>query len=311
MPLIGPAYSTWLLWDGHKDSLWAQAIDPIESPDEQGSTRLHALHLVGRDETYRTAYEEIFGPLPDLSDFKRFPDSGGPVDYPPYRSNWEGMDPADQAATTQVLANIGKTIAAYERLILPGPSRFDAYVQAVLEGNSDTEQTALSPDEVAGLRLFIGPAACVRCHNGPLFTGNRFHNTGVPPAKDRPPDQGRAGGLSQVLGDEFNCLSEYSDAAESDCVALRRAEGESGGVYAFKPPALRNVARTGPYMHAGQLSTLWAVLEHYNQAPPAPLGQSELAPLGLTETELAQLEAFLRSLSGPLASPPALLAPPE
>jgi len=123
MPLIGPAYSTWLLWDGHKDSLWAQAIDPIESPDEQGSTRLHALHLIGRNETYRTAYEEIFGPLPDLSDFNRFPDSGGPVDYPPYRANWERMDPADQAAATRVLANIGKAIAAYERLILPGPAR--------------------------------------------------------------------------------------------------------------------------------------------------------------------------------------------
>lgn len=172
-------------------------------------------------------------------------------------------------------------------------------------------EAALTPDEVAGLRHFIGPANCVRCHRGPLFTGNQFHNTGVPPGEGQPPDEGRAAGLLQVLGDEFNCLSEYSDAAESDCLALRQAEGEVGGVYAFKPPTLRNIAQTGPYMHAGQLTTLRAVLEHYNQAPPAPLGQTELAPLGLTGTELAQLEAFLRSLSAPLASPPELLSPPE
>jgi cytochrome c peroxidase len=311
MPLIGPAYSTWLLWDGRKDSLWAQAIDPIESPDEQGSTRLHALHLIGRDESYRAAYEEIFGPLPDLSDFNRFPDSGGPVDYSPYRANWERMDPADQAAVTQVLVNVGKAIAAYERLILPGPSRFDAYVQAILEGDLETMKTALTADEIAGLRLFIGPADCVRCHHGPLFTDNRFHNTGVPQAEGPPPDEGRAAGLSRVLADEFNCLSQYSDAAEPDCLARRQAETETGRVYAFKSPTLRNIAQTGPYMHAGQLATLRVVLDHYNQAPPAPLGQSELAPLGLTGTELAHLEAFLRSLSAPPASPPELLAPPE
>jgi cytochrome c peroxidase len=210
-----------------------------------------------------------------------------------------------------VLANIGKAIAAYERLILPGPGRFDLYVQAILEVDSETMKTALTPDEVAGLRLFIGPANCIRCHQGPLFTDNRFHNTGVPPIEGQPPDEGRAAGLPWVLVDEFNCLSQYSDAAESDCVALRQAERETGRVYAFKTPTLRNITQTGPYLHAGQITTLRAVLEHYNKAPPAPLGQSELAPLGLSGTELAQLETFLRSLSGPLASPPELLAPPE
>jgi cytochrome c peroxidase len=49
-------------------------------------------------------------------------------------------------------------------------------------------------------------------------------------------------------------------------------------------------------MHAGQLPTLAAVLDHYNSAPPAPVGHSELHPLGLSAAELAQLAAFLRTL---------------
>ena len=63
-------------------------------------------------------------------------------------------------------------------------------------------------------------------------------------------------------------------------------------------------------MHAGQFATLREVLDHYNRAPAAPAGHSELKPLNLSEQELGQLEAFLRSLSGPLNTPPELLAPP-
>ena len=73
----------------------------------------------------------------------------------------------------------------------------------------------------------------------------------------------------------------------------------------FKPPSLRNVAERAPYMHAGQFATLREVLDHYNRAPAAPAGHSELKPLGLSEQELAQLEAFLRSLSGPMVAPAA------
>jgi cytochrome c peroxidase len=51
-------------------------------------------------------------------------------------------------------------------------------------------------------------------------------------------------------------------------------------------------------MHAGQFGTLDAVLGHYNNAPAAPDGHTELKPLKLNTRELAQLEAFLRSLSG-------------
>ena len=111
-----------------------------------------------------------------------------------------------------------------------------------------------------------------------------------------------------VLNDEFNCLSQWSDAGDNDCAELRfvTSTGEQLEA-AFKPPTLRNVAETGPYMHAGQYATLAEVLQHYNHPPLASVGHSELEPLGLTATELVQLEAFLRTLSGPLNVPPELL----
>jgi cytochrome c peroxidase len=222
------------------------------------------------------------------------------------------MSQANQEATTRVFVNVGKAIAAYERLFLPGPTRFDRYVQAVLAGNSEEMVTSLTPDEVAGLRLFIGTVNCIGCHRGPRFTDNQFHNTGVPLPTGRPVDGGRASGLERVQADEFNCRSQYSDADEGDCELLNTAQTEEVGyLYAFKTPSLRNLVGTAPYGHAGQFDTLEAVLDHYNQAPDAPAGYSELLPLELSDLELAQLSAFLRSLSAPLAVPPELLAPPE
>jgi cytochrome c peroxidase len=63
-------------------------------------------------------------------------------------------------------------------------------------------------------------------------------------------------------------------------------------------PSLRNVAERAPYMHAGQVATLREVLNHYNRAPAAAVGRTELEPLRLSDTEIDQIEAFLRTLSG-------------
>jgi cytochrome c peroxidase len=55
-------------------------------------------------------------------------------------------------------------------------------------------------------------------------------------------------------------------------------------------------------MDAGQLETLADVLKHYNSAPEAPAGHSEIHPLNLSETATSQLIAFLKTLSGPLST---------
>jgi cytochrome c peroxidase len=310
MTIVGTAYSPWQFWDGRADSQWAQALGPIENPVEHGGTRAQYVHWIAQ--YYRADYEAVFGPLPDLSDPARFPKRAGPVEDPDAKAAWEAMRPADRDTVNRIYANIGKAIAAYERLIIPGPSRFDFYVEALLEGNLESMQEALSADEVAGLRLFIGEANCIQCHNGPLFTNNDFHNTGVPPRTNTVPDPGRMVGVQKVLADEFNCLGAYSDATPDQCAELRflvdTGEELAG---AFKPPTLRNVAQTGPYMHAGQYGDLFAVVRHYRHPPEAAIGHTELEPLPFMGPSMMQLEAFLHSLSGPLAAPPELLAPPN
>lgn len=306
MTIVGTAYSPWMFWDGRKDSQWAQALGPMESAVEHGGNRTLYTHLIVQN--YRGEYEALFGPLPDVS---RLPPSAGPVDDPTAHAAWDAMNAQDRAAVTRVYANMGKAIAAYDRKLMPGPSRFDAYVKAVLNNDAATMQSTFSADEVAGLRLFIGKGDCTKCHNGPLFTNNDFHNTGVPAAPANPEDTGRAKGAQQVRADEFNCLSPSSDAKPDQCAGLRFmiADGEKL-VGEFKPPSLRNVAERGPFMNAGQFQTLDQVLDFYSRAPAAPVGHSELNPLNLSETERAQLIAFLKTLSGPLAASPEWQSPP-
>jgi cytochrome c peroxidase len=116
-----------------------------------------------------------------------------------------------------------------------------------------------------------------------------------------PRDIGRRAGAKQVLQDEFNCLGRFSDAKPQQCGEIRfLAQGSDTQLRQFRVPSLRNVAQRAPYMHAGQLATLREVVEHYNKAPAAPEGHSELKPLGLSATEIDQLVAFLGTLSGPV-----------
>lgn len=272
MPVAGMARAPFLFWDGRKDSLWAQALGPLESLVEHGGTRAHYAQVIAGH--YRRDYEALFGALPDLS--------GTP--------GWD--------VVTGIFVNIGKAIAAFERLIDFGASRFDDYVVALTSGQSG--DGLLTSDEVAGLRLFIGKAHCTECHNGPLLTNNEFHNTGVPPRPGLPVERGRFDGARTVATDEFNCRSRWSDARDH-CPELEfMVAGDHTQRRAYKVPSLRNVAERAPYMHAGQLATLTDVIAHYDRAPAAISGRSELHPLRLTSDERRQLAAFLRTLSGPI-----------
>ena len=103
--IVGTAYSPWLYWDGRRDSQWAQALSPLEDPAEHGIDRYRVLRLIAEDEDYRTAYEDLFGALPER-----------PV--------------ADDSAIDAAFAHVGKAIAAFERTVMPTASRFDRYVPA-------------------------------------------------------------------------------------------------------------------------------------------------------------------------------------
>lgn len=270
MPIAGTAYSPWSFWDGRKDSQWAQALGPLESPVEHGGDReMYARHIAAR---YRQEYETLFGRMPALRTRKE---------------------------ATEVFVNMGKAIAAFERTIGFDTTRFDRYVAAELAGRPHTAADSLSPDEEAGLRLFIGKASCVNCHNGPRLTDDHFHNTGVAAsAQVAAIDSGRAVGARQVMRDEFNCLSRHSDARPEECSELRFAVTEGAELLrAYKTPSLRNVAARAPFMHAGQIATLDDVVAHYDRAPKAPFGKTELKRLRLSQRERQQLVAYLKTLT--------------
>lgn len=291
MPIAGMGHSPWLFWDGRKDSMWSQALGPLESPVEHGTDRTAIVRLVA--EHYPEPYEQVFGPLPSL---EGLPSNAAPEGTAQATEAWERMDEAEKDSVNRVFANVGKAIAAFERGILPDQSRFDRYASALSSGETPDAEM-MSKQELEGLRIFIGKGSCINCHNGPLFTDNHFHNTGVPAVPGLPEDTGRAAGALAVKSDPFNCLGRYSDAAPEDCAELRFMTIDGHELErAYKAPSLRNVASRPPYMHAGQIGTLAEVLDHYNRAPAAPAGHSELKPLGLASEELAALEAFLRTL---------------
>jgi cytochrome c peroxidase len=293
MPLLGVAYSPWFFWDGRKDSLWSQALAPLENPVEHGGDRTQYVHLLAKH--YQKEYEAIFGPLPDLA---HLPAHAGPVADEVVNAAWLEMSDQQRADISRAFANMGKAIAAYERQLTPAPTRFDRYVETLLaDGEQKATSQLLNTDEIAGLKLFIGKAQCVNCHNGPLFTNHDFHNTGAP-APGLPEDLGRTTGVERLLADEFNCLGDFSDAAPDECTGLRFiVTNPFSQLRRFKPPSLRGAADRPPYMHAGQFASLEEVVHHYNLAPIAPVGHSELAALHLTEGEMSQLVSFLKTLS--------------
>jgi cytochrome c peroxidase len=305
MPIVAAGFSPWLFWDGRKDSLWAQALGPLEDSVEHGGNRSQFAHLVQAH--YRSEYEAIFQSIPDLS---RVPPHAGPQGSPAEMAAWNRLDKNVQHDVSRVFANIGKSIAAFEKSLAFGESRFDRYADAIVQ-RTPVVQPGLTPMEIRGLRIFIGKGQCATCHNGPLLTDQHFHNTGVSQRDPSRPDHGRAAALTKVKQDEFNCLGVFSDAKPAQCAELRYMVRENAALEgAFKTPSLRNVALRAPYMHAGQLSSLENVIAHYLKAPAATVGHSELAhgavghtdrkPIRLSPQEVDELVSFLGTLSGPI-----------
>jgi cytochrome c peroxidase len=291
MPVAGAGHSPWLFWDGRSDSLWAQALGPLENPAEHGGTRARYARLV--QTYYREGYEKVFGAMPRLA---QLPEDASPNGTPAQRQAWASLDEATRTEVTRIYANTGKAIAAYEKTLHFSGSRFDAYVQATVRGDPDAPQL-LTEAEKRGLRIFIGEGRCATCHNGPLLTDQHFHNTGVPRLDPKHPDLGRSAATALVANDEFNCLGKFSDARPEQCEELAfMVKDDPSLVGAFKTPGLRGVALRAPYMHAGQFGSLKDVVGHYRKAPAAPVGKSELEKIRLSDADVGYLVAFLGTL---------------
>jgi cytochrome c peroxidase len=158
------------------------------------------------------------------------------------------------------------------------------------------------------LRIFVGKGRCSACHFGPSFTNGEFDDVGVPYFVDGARvDQGRHGGIAALVASPFNLLGPYSDdTRESTTLATRHVAPQHRNWGEFRVPSLRNVARTGPYMHNGSLATLEDVVRHYSEVDVERLhgddGARLIRPLRLTAQESADLVRFLESLSGEVSA---------
>lgn len=222
--LLNAAYGDSFFWDGRTATLEAQALEPIVNPLEMGSQLSDVVARLAADKHYPAAFQAAYG------------------------------DPV-------TAENIGRALAAFERVLLSGGSRVDRFQEGDL--------TALNESERIGLWLFESRAQCWRCHRGQRYTDGKFHNTGVA-SLQADPDSGR--------------------------MSFSREEVDR---HRFKTPGLRGVSRTAPYMHDGSLATLRDVVEYYNRGGgEAPGLDSALRPLKLSTAEIDHLVDFLKALDG-------------
>ncbi len=132
---------------------------------------------------------------------------------------------------------------------------------------------------------------------------NEFHDAGVPYfLSETEVDDGRFGGLNFLLSSPYTLDGDWTDDPKKQGAwAVRNVRRSHSDFGTFRTPSLRGVAETAPYMHDGSLDDLDAVVRHYNEIDIERLhadGEAILSQLNLSEQEIADLVAFLMTLSG-------------
>lgn len=127
------------------------------------------------------------------------------------------------------------------------------------------DKKALSNSQLKGLHLFRTKARCMNCHHGPLFSDNQFHHIG------------------------------FSGTDEG----YYRVSHKQEDIGKFKTPSLRDVMKTGPWMHDGTQKDMPSILDIFNKAEKVTNMDNLLKPLGLNKKEKADLLAFLDAISSP------------
>jgi len=265
--LLNVGWMRELFHDGREPSLDAQAWSPLLHPLEMGNPS--AGHVIARIRSLR---------------------------------DYDGRFERAFAGHTASMDTVGQALAAYQRTLVAGGSRFDRW-------RYGGQAQALSPLERRGFELFTGAARCAACHRvgerDAPFTDHRYHVTGVGfvprPQRIVVP---LAPGVQTVLADAD--LAAFDNPRPPD---LGRFEVtlDPADRHAFRTPSLRNVARTAPYMHDGSLATLEEVVDFYDRGGGDVVGKSPLlSPLSLADDDKRALVAFLRALDSEAL--PALVA---
>jgi cytochrome c peroxidase len=274
--LWNAVHERWQGWDGAADSLWAQAIRPLLDPREMASNPRHLKALLQSRPTDAAAWQRVFG---------------------------RDVRQEDPEA---VLVGTAKLLAAYVATLVSPRTPFDDFRDALARGDhAAARRYPLAAQR--GLQIFIGRGNCLLCHGGPRFTHGEFADIGLP-FFTRPGvvDSGRHGGIEALRASPYSLLSRWADppapGQADEAVKTRHVQATHRQFGEFKVPGLRQVARTAPYMHDGQLATLEEVVRHYSELRLERLhadGEQVLRPLHLNAQDTQDLLAFLRSLTAP------------
>lgn len=158
--------------------------------------------------------------------------------------------------------NFGKAVGAFERGLVT-PSRWDKFLAG--------DQSALTDAEKAGFIAFSN-AGCPTCHAGTYLGGNMFQKLGL--------------------------AKPWTDTSDPGRAKVTKSEADN---LIFKVPGLRNIEKTGPYLHNGKTASLAEVI--------SVMGEYQLGKQ-LAPEETASIETFLKSLTGTIPEeyikPPAL-----
>ena len=276
------------MMEGFASILSAQTMFPVLSPDEMAG------HYSENEIAQAVRLGVITGP-------------GGAWDLiaqrvraiPAYAEAFARVYPAVAAGRAVEFTDISNAIAAFVAFEFRSDT---APFDAVLRGEG-----VLDGAEVEGMRLFYGPAGCADCHSGPFQTDHLFHAMGAPQ-------------LGPGKGARFETHARDEGRF--------RVTGDPADLYAFRTPALRNVALTSPYGHAGAHSDLAAfIAAHGDPAGGYDRAQAvlpalavedwriaddpvevaafatvvERVPVALSTAEVAALVAFLGALTDPAA----------
>jgi cytochrome c peroxidase len=265
--IFNVGYYKFLFHDGRELTLEDQVVGPLLAFNEMGNPSIgYVLDKIKRFEDYAGMFESAFG--------------GGVT-----------------------LERVGHAIAAYERTLISGNSRFDQW-------RFGGDANALTKQEQDGFDLFIGKGGCIACHTindkTALFTDQSFHNTGIGWARnnkvmkkeykgDTFPVQLAPGVVVDV---KHELIENSTEKPENDVGRFEITEDPEDS-WKYKTPSLRNLTVSSPYMHDGSLSTLEAVVAFYNRGgDDNPEKDVLMIPLGMSADEQSALVAFLKSLTG-------------
>ena len=263
--LYNVGYQKHLFLDGREISLENQVWQPMTARNEMAAPAIgYVIRKIRRMSDYQDLFEQAF-------------DGRGPD-----------------------ILTIGQALASYQRTLLAADSPFDRWH---FGGQSD----AVDESVKRGFAVFSGKAQCIVCHrvqeDHALFIDHQFHNTGLGYADSvggNEPETTRVQLAPGVFAElPRAAIDAVTQQKLPNDLGLYRITESPGDRWKFRTQTLRNISLTAPYMHNGRFDTLREVIDFYDRGGVSnELLSPLIRPLGLTEREKLDLDAFLRSLTG-------------